>query len=95
MGAWREVTTPGLRESRWANDVSRGRSLARALKVLFRLQSGRQYSLAELAVEHRVSPRTIRRDIYSLEEAGVPVVHDDRAGEWSVMRSWTFTGWAR
>jgi predicted DNA-binding transcriptional regulator YafY len=56
---------------------SRHKTLTRVLKVLARPEGGRRYALPELAEEFDVHPRTIRRDLYALEDAGWPIGHGD------------------
>jgi predicted DNA-binding transcriptional regulator YafY len=53
------------------SDDGRNRTLKRVLKLAKRLQKARRRPRLEiLADEFRVSPRTIRRDIAALKEAG-------------------------
>jgi predicted DNA-binding transcriptional regulator YafY len=49
-------------------------ALVRALAVWQALREKRQ-TLHDLAARYAVHPRTIRRDIYALEAAGIPVLH--------------------
>jgi DNA-binding Lrp family transcriptional regulator len=58
------------------HDTRRGRTLARVLGIYMRLQQGGRWTLHQLAEEYHVSQRTIRRDLYALEEAGVPLGHN-------------------
>jgi hypothetical protein len=51
----------------------------RQLRILKRIEASRYVTLPELAKEHDVTLRTIRRDIEALQEAGFPL-YDDRSG---------------
>lgn len=55
-------------------------ALRRVLRVLFTLEQGGRYTLYELAAEHQVCPRTIRRDLQALEAAGVPIAKSPDSG---------------
>jgi predicted DNA-binding transcriptional regulator YafY len=56
----------------------RNAEVIRQWKILKRIEAGRYTSTADLAEEHEVTERTIRRDIEALQEAGFPL-YDDRA----------------
>jgi predicted DNA-binding transcriptional regulator YafY len=54
-------------------DALRNRPLRRVLRLALRLQTLRtRPTLDALASEFRVSPRTVRRDLYALADAGWP-----------------------
>lgn len=79
--------------SRQPTNERRCRTLIRALGILRKLEGGGRWTLHQLAQEFGVTQRTIRRDIYALEEAGVPIGHNpytDCVGEeshwWLVRR---------
>lgn len=57
----------------------RNQSLVRALSLKATLESGRRWTLLQLAQRFAVTERTIRRDLSALEAAGVPV-----CAEWAV-----------
>jgi predicted DNA-binding transcriptional regulator YafY len=61
----------------------RNAALSRTLRLLTLLQRGR-YSLASLAQESGVSPRTVRRDLELLASVGFAVEQTERAGVWHV-----------
>lgn len=65
--------------------MARNRYLVRVLRLAAALQA-RRWTLIELAVDFEVSTRTIRRDIYALEESAyLPIQH---IGElWWIERS--------
>jgi predicted DNA-binding transcriptional regulator YafY len=54
----------------------RNAEVVRQWKVLKQIEAGRLTTIAALAREHRVTERTIRRDIEALQEAGFPVYDD-------------------
>ena len=56
----------------------RNAEVIRQWKILKRIEAGRYTSTADLAREHDVTERTIRRDIEALQEAGFPL-YDERA----------------
>ncbi|MFI5183900.1 MAG: helix-turn-helix transcriptional regulator [Vicinamibacteria bacterium] len=56
----------------------RNAEVIRQWKILKRIEAGRYTSTADLAAEHDVTERTIRRDIEALQEAGFPL-YDERA----------------
>jgi predicted DNA-binding transcriptional regulator YafY len=56
------------------------RRIARCLRLLYLLQSGRARNTAELAQEMGVSRRTIFRDLRTFEEDGIPVEYDPSKG---------------
>lgn len=56
----------------------RNAEVIRQWKILKRIEAGRYTTSAELAEEHGVTERTIRRDIEALQEAGFPL-YDERA----------------
>jgi predicted DNA-binding transcriptional regulator YafY len=55
----------------------RNAEVIRQWKILKRIEAGRYTSTADLAAEHDVTERTIRRDIEALQEAGFPL-YDQR-----------------
>jgi predicted DNA-binding transcriptional regulator YafY len=55
----------------------RNAEVIRQWKILKRIEAGRHTTVADLAGEHRVTERTIRRDLEALQEAGFPL-YDDR-----------------
>lgn len=55
----------------------RNAEVIRQWKILKRVEAGRYTTSAELAAEHGVTERTIRRDLEALQEAGFPL-YDDR-----------------
>jgi predicted DNA-binding transcriptional regulator YafY len=55
----------------------RNAEVIRQWKILKRIEAGRYTSTADLAKEHDVTERTIRRDIEALQEAGFPL-YDER-----------------
>jgi predicted DNA-binding transcriptional regulator YafY len=56
----------------------RNAEVIRQWKILKRIEAGRYTTSADLAAEHRVTERTIRRDIEALQEAGFPL-YDERS----------------
>ena len=58
-------------------DISR---VYRLLRLITLLQSGRGYSVSELAEELQVSRRTVFRDLNMLELAHIPYYHDRQKG---------------
>ena len=63
----------------------RNAEVIRQWKILKRIEAGRYTSTADLADEHAVTERTIRRDIEALQEAGFPL-YDDRTDGRKVWR---------
>lgn len=59
----------------------RNQSLTRVLGVLRHLEGGGRYRLKPMAEKFGVCERTIRRDIYALEAAGVPIGHTSDSDE--------------
>ncbi len=55
----------------------RNAEVIRQWKILKRIEAGRHTSTRALAEEHRVTERTIRRDLEALQEAGFPL-YDER-----------------
>ncbi len=55
----------------------RNAEVIRQWKILKRVEAGRHTTTASLAEEHRVTERTIRRDLEALQEAGFPL-YDER-----------------
>src|SRR5262245_36576117 len=55
----------------------RNAEVIRQWKILKRIEAGRYTTSADLAAEHGVTERTIRRDIEALQEAGFPL-YDER-----------------
>ncbi len=55
----------------------RNAEVIRQWKILKRIEAGQRTTGPDLAAEHGVSERTIRRDIEALQEAGFPL-YDDR-----------------
>ena len=56
----------------------RNAEVIRQWKILKTIEAGRYTTAADLAGEHRVTERTIRRDIEALQEAGFPL-YDERS----------------
>jgi proteasome accessory factor B len=56
----------------------RNAEVIRQWKILKRIEAGRFTSTKDLATEHGVTERTIRRDLEALQEAGFPL-YDERA----------------
>jgi predicted DNA-binding transcriptional regulator YafY len=63
----------------------RNAEVIRQWKILKTIEAGRWTSAAELAAEHGVTERTIRRDLEALQEAGFPL-YDDRVDGKKVWR---------
>jgi predicted DNA-binding transcriptional regulator YafY len=63
----------------------RNAEVIRQWKILKRIEAGRYTSTADLAEEHGVTERTIRRDIEALQEAGFPL-YDERTDGRKVWR---------
>jgi predicted DNA-binding transcriptional regulator YafY len=63
----------------------RNAEVIRQWKILKRIEAGRYTSTADLAEEHDVTERTIRRDIEALQEAGFPL-YDERTDGRKVWR---------
>ena len=59
----------------------RNAEVIRQWKILKTIEAGRWTSSADLAAEHGVTERTIRRDIEALQEAGFPLYDDKREGK--------------
>jgi predicted DNA-binding transcriptional regulator YafY len=59
----------------------RNAEVIRQWKILKTIEAGRWTSSAVLAAEHRVTERTIRRDIEALQEAGFPLYDDRQDGK--------------
>jgi len=59
----------------------RNAEVIRQWKVLRTIETGRYTSAAKLAEAHRVTERTIRRDIEALQEAGFPLYDDRHEGK--------------
>src|SRR5687767_5934584 len=55
----------------------RNAEVIRQWKILKRIEAGRFSTTADMASEHGVTERTIRRDLEALQEAGFPL-YDDR-----------------
>jgi predicted DNA-binding transcriptional regulator YafY len=70
----------------------RNGAVARAVGVLRTLEGGGRWTLYALAERFQVHHRTIRRDLYALEAAGVPLTNDEagpgrgKRGEWWLCR---------
>jgi predicted DNA-binding transcriptional regulator YafY len=58
----------------------RNAEVIRQWKILKRIEAGRYTSTADLAKEHDVTERTIRRDIEALQEAGFPLYDEKSDG---------------
>lgn len=58
----------------------RNAEVIRQWKILKRIEKSRYVTAADLAEEHEVAPRTIRRDIEALQEAGFPLYDDRESG---------------
>ncbi|WP_010521823.1 helix-turn-helix transcriptional regulator [Aquimarina agarivorans] len=54
--------------------------LSRLIAILTQLQSKRISTASELAKKHRVSVRTIYRDLRTLEQSGIPIVTEEGKG---------------
>ena len=68
------------------SDYTRSRKLIRQMQLFAVLRRG-TYTLAQMSKELGVGERTIRRDIYAMEAAHVPIVrtaHED--SRWGLMR---------
>ena len=65
----------------YTDNISR---LSRLTAILLKLQTKPYVRVDELAAQHDVSKRTIYRDLNSLEQAGVPLVHEEGKG-YSIM----------
>lgn len=63
----------------------RNAEVIRQWKILKRIEAGRYTSSRDLAEEHGVTERTIRRDIEALQEAGFPL-YDERSDGRKVWR---------
>ena len=63
----------------------RNAEVIRQWKILKTIEAGRFIGAAQLALEHGVTERTIRRDVEALQEAGFPL-YDDRADGRKVWR---------
>lgn len=67
---------------------ARRSALVRLLAIKAQLDGGRRWTLYALAERFGVHHRTIRRDLETLEAAGVPLTNDDagpgrgKRGEW-------------
>lgn len=61
--------------------------LSRLAAILTQLQSRRLITASSLAAKHKVSIRTIYRDIKALEESGVPVLTEEGKG-YSIMEGY-------
>lgn len=66
----------------------RNGTLTRVLKILRKLEGRGSVTLAQLAKQHGVHQRTIRRDLYALEEAGVPLCHSAETGDGLSQSRW-------
>jgi predicted DNA-binding transcriptional regulator YafY len=58
----------------------RNAEVIRQWKILRRIEAGRLTTVRDLAEEHQVTDRTIRRDLEALQEAGFPLYDDRRDG---------------
>ncbi len=63
----------------------RNAEVIRQWKILKTIEAGRFIGTAQLAAEHGVTERTIRRDVEALQEAGFPL-YDDKADGRKVWR---------
>jgi predicted DNA-binding transcriptional regulator YafY len=63
----------------------RNAEVIRQWKILKRIEAGRYTTAQDMAAEHGVTERTIRRDIEALQEAGFPL-YDERADGRKVWR---------
>src|SRR6185436_15958426 len=70
--------TSSTRKSRRTRAAMRNAEVIRQWKILKRIEAGRYTTSQDLAEEHRVTERTIRRDIEALQEAGFPL-YDERS----------------
>jgi predicted DNA-binding transcriptional regulator YafY len=58
----------------------RNAEVIRQWKILKRIEAGRYTTSVDMATEHGVTERTIRRDIEALQEAGFPLYDDKQDG---------------
>ena len=58
----------------------RNAEVIRQWKILKRIEKSRYVTASDLAEEHGVALRTIRRDIEALQEAGFPLYDDRESG---------------
>lgn len=62
--------------------MNRNSQVSRILAIIDRIQKSRVgVTIAELAREFDVSPKTIRRDLAAMEQAGFPLFDEDHAGK--------------
>ena len=77
---------PGMRRtSRCTSAPMRNAEVIRQWRILKRIEAGRYTTAQDLADEHGVTERTIRRDIEALQEAGFPL-YDERTDGRKVWR---------
>jgi proteasome accessory factor B len=60
--------------------VERGKEIVRQWHILRGVATARDWSVSKLAREHRVSKRTIYRDLAALQAAGFPLYNDEHEG---------------
>jgi predicted DNA-binding transcriptional regulator YafY len=68
----------------------RNAEVIRQWKILKRIEKSRYVTAADLAEEHGVALRTIRRDLEALQEAGFPLYDDRESGKklWRLMEGY-------
>ena len=77
--SWARATSSTAREDVQRRATAmRNAEVIRQWKILKRIEAGRYTTAQDLADEHGVTERTIRRDIEALQEAGFPL-YDERA----------------
>jgi predicted DNA-binding transcriptional regulator YafY len=69
----------------------RNAEVIRQWKILKRIEKSRYVTASDLAEEHGVAMRTIRRDIEALQEAGFPLYDDRESGKkiWRLLEGYT------
>ncbi len=69
----------------------RNAEVIRQWKILKRIEKSRYVTASDLAEEHDVALRTIRRDIEALQEAGFPLYDDRESGRkiWRLMEGYS------
>ena len=69
----------------------RNAEVIRQWKILKRIEKSRYVTAADLAEEHDVALRTIRRDIEALQEAGFPLYDDKESGKkvWRLLEGYS------
>ena len=67
---------------------TRNVGLVRVLTLLRLLQTKRRFTLNDLAERHRVTTRTVRRDLDVLQAVGYPVTNDKPAPGCTIPAEW-------